>query len=75
MLFTWKAILAIISHWPHNTSNIPQWVTSWQAGKLLGFNSNVMEIEKSQYPQSSKIKNITRFHNRVCIWRGWTTKM
>jgi hypothetical protein len=24
MLFTWKAILAIISHWPHNTSNIPQ---------------------------------------------------
>ena len=24
MLFTWKAILAIISHWPHNTLNIPQ---------------------------------------------------
>ena len=22
-----------------------------------------MEIEKSQYPQSSKIKNITQFHN------------
>ena len=24
MVFPWKAILAIISHWPHNTSNIPQ---------------------------------------------------
>jgi len=30
---------------------------------ILGFNSNVMLIEKSQYPQSSKIKNITKFHN------------
>ena len=34
-----------------------------EAISLLGFNSNVMEIEKSQYPQSSKIKNITQFHN------------
>ena len=48
----------------HNVTNAGKMNEAMQeATSLLGFNSNVMEIEKSQYPQSSKIKNITQFHN------------